>query len=255
MISDRFWRGGDGVEVERVVSGAAAYFPANVVSAPSVREKLVWVEYEALMAGGSVRMKEYVVPTRIRPSPPRELLNTRFKDGDDVDVFRDSDGCWVRGDVTAVLENSMYIVEFEGENRPETEVHRSNLRLHRDWVDGNWVPSPLQQGNNVLQSTPKSIKLKIKFRRRDEYEKGATVEVRSEEEAYAGSWYCARIISLLGDEKYIVEHLRFRSDGDETIPLRDLVVAQNIRPVPPPPVLSPSYEPGDEVDAWVNKRW
>lgn len=106
-----------------------------------------------------------------------------------------------------------------------------------------------------MESTAKSIKLKIKFTRRDQYEKGATVEVRSEEEAYAASWYCARILSLLGNGKYIVEHLRFTSDGDESIPLRDLVVAHNIRPVPPPPLLSPNYEPGDEVDAWVNKRW
>lgn len=108
-----------------------------------------------------------------------------------------------------------------------------------------------------MESIPnKSMKLKIKFRKRDQYEKGAIVEVRSEEEAYKGSWYCARILSLLGDDKYIVEHLRFKRDGDESIPLRDLVEAENMRPVPPQ-VPSPvaRYEPGDEVDAWFNKRW
>lgn len=146
MTSDRFWRGGDRVEVERLVSGATAYFPATVVSAPSVRKKLVWVEHESLTVGGSVsvRMKEYVIPTRLRPSPPREL-NRRFKADDEVDVFRDSEGCWVRGNVTTVLEESSYIVEFKGGNRPEIEVDQFDLRLHREWQDGAWVPSLLQQ--------------------------------------------------------------------------------------------------------------
>ncbi|ESQ56148.1 hypothetical protein EUTSA_v10027168mg, partial [Eutrema salsugineum] len=98
-------------------------------------------------------------------------------------------------------------------------------------------------------------KLKIKSKERAQYKKGAIVEVRSEE-AYTGSWYCARILNVLADDKDIVEHLRFSRDGDESIPLRDLVEAQNIRPVPPSQ-LSPvaRYEPGDEVDAWFNKRW
>ncbi|ESQ49389.1 hypothetical protein EUTSA_v10020690mg [Eutrema salsugineum] len=256
MMSDGLWRGGDRVEVERVVSGAAAYFPASVVSAPSLRKKLVWVEHEALLVGSSVRMKEYVIPTRLRPSPPREL-NRSFKAGDEVDIFRDSEGCWVRGNVTTILGDSRYIVEFKGGNRPEAQVDHLNLRLHREWEDGTWVPSLFQHQGNVLESTTKSMKLKIKFReRRGQYEKGAIVEVRSEEEAYTGSWYCARILNLLGDDKYIVEHLRFSRDGDESIPLRDLVEAENIRPVPPSelsPVLR--YEPGDEVDAWFNKRW
>lgn len=143
MTSDRFWRGGDRVEVERAVSGGTAYFPATVVSEPSVRKKLVWVEHESLVVGGSVRMKEYVIPTRLRPSPPREL-NRWFKAGDEVDFFRDSEGCWVRGNVTTVLEDSRYIVEFKGENRQETEVDHFNLRLHREWEDGAWVPSFFQ---------------------------------------------------------------------------------------------------------------
>ncbi|VVA96714.1 unnamed protein product [Arabis nemorensis] len=249
------WRGGDRVEVERVVSGAAVYFPAIVVSEPSVRKNLVWVEHEALVVGGSVRMKEYVVPTRLRPSPPFEP-NRSFKAGDEVDVFREIEGCWVRAKVTAVLGDSRYIVRFNGENRPETEVDHFNLRMHREWEDGAWVPSSLPQGN-YLESIHKGIKLKIKCRQRDDqYEKGAIVEVRSEDEAYKGSWYCARIVSVLGDGKYIVEHLSIKRDGDVSIPLRDLVEAQNMRPVPPQALLSVArYEPGDEVDAWFNKRW
>ncbi|CAH8259591.1 unnamed protein product [Arabidopsis lyrata] len=256
MTSDRFWRGGDRVEVERLVSGATAYFPATVVSAPSVRKKLVWVEHESLTVGGSVsvRMKEYVIPTRLRPSPPREL-NRRFKADDEVDVFRDSEGCWVRGNVTTVFEESRYIVEFKGGNRPEIEVDQFDLRLHREWQDGAWVPSLLQQ-SNFLESKAQSIKLKIKIKRRDQYEKGALVEVRSEEKAYKDSWYCARILCLLGDDKYIVEHLKFSRDDGESIPLRDVVEANNMRPVPPselPPIVC--YEPGVIVDAWFNKRW
>lgn len=99
-------------------------------------------------------------------------------------------------------------------------------------------------------------KLKIKFGRKDNYDKGALVEVRSEEKAYKGSWYCARILSLLGDDKYVVEHLKFRSDDGESIPLKDLVEGHNMRPVPPPELSTVvCYEPGDEVDAWFNQRW
>ncbi|KAL1211857.1 Protein AGENET DOMAIN (AGD)-CONTAINING P1 [Cardamine amara subsp. amara] len=251
MTSDRFWRGGDHVEVERAVSGGKAYFPATVVSAPSIRKKHVWVEHESLVVGGSVRMKEYVIPTHLRPSPPREL-NRWFKVGDEVDVFRESEGCWVRGNVTTLLEDSRYIVEFKGENRLQTEVDHFNLRLHREWEDGVWVPSLLQQGN-ILESMPK---LKMKSGRKYHYEKGALVEVRSEEKAYKGSWYCARILSLLGDDKYVVEHLKFKKDDGESIPLKDLVQGHNIRPVPPPEVSTVvCYEPGDEVDAWFNQRW
>ncbi|KFK38112.1 hypothetical protein AALP_AA3G071100 [Arabis alpina] len=214
MANDGFWRGGDRVEVERVVSGAVVYFPAIVVNEPSVRKNVVWVEHESLVVGGSVRMKEYVIPTRLRPSPPCEP-NRRFKSGDEVDVFRDSEGCWVRGNVTEVRGDSRYIVEFNGENRPETEVEHNNLRMHRDWK-----PSSLQEGNDL----ERGYKLKIKLKRREQYEKGAIVEVRSEKEAYKGS-----------------------------CPLRDLVEAKNMRPVPPQQLSS--VEPGDEVDAWFNKRW
>ncbi|VVB12681.1 unnamed protein product [Arabis nemorensis] len=161
-------------------------------------------------------MKEYVVPTRLRPSPPCEP-NRSFKAGDEVDVFRESEGCWVRGKVTADLGDSRYIVGFHGNNRPETEVDHFNLRLHRGWEDGVWVPSSLPQLLFVLQTY--------------QYEKEAIVEVTSEDdEAYKGSWYCARVVSVLE--------------------------AQNMRPVPPQALSSVAcYETGDEVDAWFNKRW
>ncbi|KFK38113.1 hypothetical protein AALP_AA3G071200 [Arabis alpina] len=251
MANDGFWRGGDRVEVERVVSGAVVYFPAIVVNEPSVRKNVVWVEHESLVVGGSVRMKEYVIPTHLRPSSPCEP-NRRFKSGDEVDVFRDSEGCWVRGNVTEVRGDSRYIVEFNDENRPETEVGHSNLRLHRDWEDGAWKASSLEQGND-LEPIHNSTKLKIKLRRREQYEKEALVEVRSEKEAYEGSWYCARVVSILGDDKYIVVHLRITRDGDESSPLKDLVEAKNMRLVPPQQLSS--VEPGDDVDAWFNKRW
>ncbi|KFK41896.1 hypothetical protein AALP_AA2G186200 [Arabis alpina] len=226
MANDGFWRGGDRVEVERVVSGAVVYFPAIVVNEPSVRKNVVWVEHESLVVGGSVRMKEYVIPTHLRPSPPCEP-NRRFKSGDEVDVFRYIEGCWVRGKVKkTVLGDSRYIVEFSGENRPETVVGHFNLRLHRDWEDGTWKPSSLPQGND-LEPIHNSTKLKIKLRRREQYEKEAIVEVRSEKEAYKGS-----------------------------CPLRDLVEAKNMRPVPPQQLSSVGrFELGDEVDAWFNKRW
>lgn len=71
-----------------------------------------------------------------------------------------------------------------------------------------------------VDSKPKNVKSKKRFRRY-QYEKGAIVEVRRGEEACKGSWYCTRVLDLVGKDRYIVEQLRFRGDGGESIPLNN----------------------------------
>ncbi|VVB12721.1 unnamed protein product [Arabis nemorensis] len=174
-------------------------------------------------------------------------------------------GSWYCARVVSLLGDDKYIVEPLRKNRGGDE----SIRL-RDLVEAqNMRPVPPQalssvacyetgDEGNFLESIPRRIELKIKCRQTEyQYEKEAIVEVTSEDdEAYKGSWYCARVVSLLGDDKYIVEPLRKNRGGDESIRLRDLVEAQNMRPVPPQALSSVAcYETGDEVDAWFNKRW
>ncbi|CAH2079769.1 unnamed protein product [Thlaspi arvense] len=245
-MTEGFWRGGDRVEVLRLVSGAAAYFPASVVNAPSMRKNLVWVEHESLMVGGSKRMKEYVHPTRIRPSPPPFEISRSFVAGDEVDVFIDSEGFWVRGKVTANLGNSKYIVRVKGGDGTETEANRLNLRLHREWEEGNWVPS--------LESKTKTIKLKIKFRRRYEFEKGEEVDAW-----FNQRWWVGRVSTVVErGSKFLVY---FISSGEEpTIPHFNLrphkewINGQWTSPNKEDPPLK-KRKPCERAEKVFNKQW
>ncbi|OIT06704.1 PREDICTED: DUF724 domain-containing protein 10-like [Nicotiana attenuata] len=71
----------------------------------------------------------------VRPVPPVEKVE-RFELYDAVDASH-KDGWWT-ATITGVLEDSRYKVTFQ--NPPEElEFGISDLRFHRDWVQGNWV--------------------------------------------------------------------------------------------------------------------
>ncbi|KAL3827750.1 hypothetical protein ACJIZ3_016552 [Penstemon smallii] len=79
----------------------------------------------------------------VRPTPPRESRR-HFNVGEDVDAFHD-DGWW-EGNVTAVLNidggGRRYSVYFRC-SREQIDFSESQLRLHREWVYGIWIP-PLE---------------------------------------------------------------------------------------------------------------
>ncbi|THG08764.1 hypothetical protein TEA_020771 [Camellia sinensis var. sinensis] len=60
---------------------------------------------------------------------------------EEVDAFH-NDGWW-EGIVTAILQDSRYSVFFRS-SREQIDFPDSDLRLHREWVHGIWVP-PLEQ--------------------------------------------------------------------------------------------------------------
>ncbi|CAH2079767.1 unnamed protein product, partial [Thlaspi arvense] len=272
-MTEGFWRGVDRVEVLRLVSGAAAYFPASVVNAPSMRKNLVWVEHESLMVGGSKRMKEYVHPTRIRLSPPPFEISRSFVAGDEVDVFIDSEGFWVRGKVTANFGNSKYIVRVKGGDGTETEANRLNLRLHQ-WINGQWTSpnkedpplkkrKPCERAEKVFNKQWSSSSLykedpPLKKLKRCEIEEkvfsnGTMVEVRSDEQGYEGSWYTAKIISYLGENRYRVEYQTLTTEDLKEL-LKEEARGSDIRPNPPQSACD-RYELKQPVDAWYNDGW
>ncbi|KAL5700780.1 hypothetical protein ACHQM5_026188 [Ranunculus cassubicifolius] len=112
-------------------------FVATVRSV-SVKKKKVLIEYQTLMADeiGSKPLREFVNVVQIRPIPPLEVDRV-FQFSDEVDAYH-NDGWW-EGVVTRVLDKDRYLVYFRS-GKEEIEFGRSELRIHREWVRGVWVP-------------------------------------------------------------------------------------------------------------------
>ncbi|XVF62403.1 hypothetical protein PTKIN_Ptkin09bG0004800 [Pterospermum kingtungense] len=243
---------GDQVEVKRP---NGANYAATVLRLPSTMQKnMVFVEYQAVYEG-SARVKGYVDVSNVRPLPPLEL-NRCFKIGDSVDAYRENG--WREGVVREILENSKYIVGF-GEKEEESEVEQCNLRLHREWDDGSWVPPLTELTKSTEEKDNTSRKVKVKFvlgkRPKDAtFQKEDEVEVTSDEEGFRGSWYKAIIVEYIGNnDKYLVEYLNLMTEDRR--PLREEAEARHVRPCPPNLSYVASFRLGEVVDAWYNDGW
>ncbi|MED6197654.1 hypothetical protein PIB30_058655 [Stylosanthes scabra] len=229
----------------------------------------------------------------VRPKPP-DFLNPWFKVGDHVDAFCETNlppggGAWCSATVEAILENSKYAVSFWDDNgNGKTErgvVEQCRLRLHREWVHGNWVPPlPYQTDNNNLQyasSKPKKLKadeaymdqpleivtmtntgnlrFKIKYSRRpvkeSKFKKGRMVEVRDENEGFEGAWFIGTIVSSVGKDRFLVEFRDLITDDGTHQLLKEEVHEDFIRPCPPEVPSVSSFKQFQEVDAWYNDAW
>jgi len=60
-----------------------------------------------------------------------------------VDVYCDNGSH--KGTVKDILENSRYAVGFDGECSEGIVSEQCNLRLHREWDEGSWIPPLLDQ--------------------------------------------------------------------------------------------------------------
>ncbi|KAL4308705.1 hypothetical protein GQ457_01G002690 [Hibiscus cannabinus] len=246
---------GDEIEVKRP---NGAYYAATVLRPPSAMQKnMVFVEYKTVYEGPKC-VRGFVDLTHVRPSPPLELSRC-FKIGDCVDAYWENG--WRKGVVRDLLENSKFVVGFDGNGEKEdeeSEVEQCNLRLHREWEDGSWVPSQNELAKAPKENGDKSrkVKLKIVFRKRqanDKFQKDEEVEVTGDEEGFKGSWYGAVIVEYRGNDKYLVEYSAIRTE--DGMPLRQEAKAQHIRPRPPE--LSPvaSFCPREVVEVWHNDGW
>ncbi|CAL8991073.1 unnamed protein product [Prunus brigantina] len=244
---------GDQVEVTRPGHGSTGpYYPATVLR-PVFKDKAhMLVQHQTLTnpnADGSKTLTEIVELRNARPMPPKELYEF-FKVGDDVDAYRDKG--WSRGTVRDILENSKYLVAFQGQ---EFQCQQFNLRLHREWEDDSWVPVFQEEKTSPLKS--RKLVLKIKCSNRTSgasFENGTVVEVSSDEEGYKGAWYTGKIIDHIGSDKFLVEYEHLVTD-DGTELLREETCASYIRPCPPrlPPVAQ--FKVLQKVDTLYNDGW
>lgn len=222
-----------------------AWFPGTVVKQPAKNDKKVLVEYDTLLAdNGTTPLKERVELVQIRPIPPRESKRV-YELNEEVDVFY-NDGWW-EGVITQVLEDNQYSVYFRP-TREQNDYKDSDLRLHREWVNENWVP-PLEE-----EAVPLSEDNNHKEKEENAFSKGSLVEVSSDEDGFEGAWFAATVVEVIGKEKFLVEYRDLRTEDDKEF-VREEVDALHIRPHPPKAEKVNNFKQFEEVDALYNDGW
>ncbi|KAK9293046.1 hypothetical protein L1049_021030 [Liquidambar formosana] len=276
-MADSYFRKGAEVEVSSDEEGfRGAWYTARIIKPPPKSTKnntKVLIEYKTLMAdeAGLKPLREKVDLVQIRPPPPRES-NRSFQFSDEVDAYH-NEGWW-EGVVTALLDNSRYTVFFRT-TREQIEFRQSDLRLHREWVSGNWVPplenegvSPTEEvktskatvkekfskGTIVEKMSPAAEVKTGKAMAKEKFSKGTLVEVSSDEEGFQGAWFAATIVKAVGKDKFLIEYQSLRTD-DDTEFLREEIDTLHIRPYPPETVMIDRFNLLDEVDALYNDGW
>lgn len=118
-----------------------AWYVATILESPpksvSKKRSRALVEYQDLLADdvGSNPLTEFVDTSFLRPLPPPEA-DANFCVNDVVDAFY-RDGWWT-GVITKISEDSRCTVFFQ--NPPdEIQFDLSDLRVHKEWVDGQWI--------------------------------------------------------------------------------------------------------------------
>lgn len=99
------------------------------------------VQYEKLFDddAGKKPLREILDFVQLRPVPPREKKR-KFKFGERVDAYH-NDGWW-EGSITEECEDGKFAVFFRG-TREQIVFGEEDLRLHREWENGEWQP-PLE---------------------------------------------------------------------------------------------------------------
>ncbi|KAH8517196.1 hypothetical protein Peur_048406 [Populus x canadensis] len=209
---------------------------AAVKSASKKKRKAI-VQYKTLVTeDGSAPLVEQVDPHLIRPLPPQYLLENDglFQENEAIDAsLRDG---WWSGVVKKVLDGgSRYMVYFD--NPPDVvEFEAKDLRLHLDWVDGNWVRPQMQR-----QATG-SV-----------FSSGTEVEVNLEKDNVRDIWLPAVVIKENEDKTFLVKCLSARN-SDEAGPMKTIVDFLHIRPTPPL-YADRNYELLERVDTRYGFGW
>ncbi|CAL0300142.1 unnamed protein product [Lupinus luteus] len=232
----------------------------------------ILVEYDTLMddESGSKRLREVLKLYQLRPIPPTET-SREFKFGDEVDAYH-NDGWW-EGHITEECGNGRFAVYFRV-SREQIVFHKEELRLHREWVNENWVPSfPQKQEEekvllkpNVMsaetvasdvksaQTVRPNVKPVGNVTREERFSIGTPVEVSRDKEGFQGALFCATVVQVIGKRKFLVEYQSLLA-GDDSQLLREEVNTHQIRPHPPKTVADGHFSLLEEVDAFHNDGW
>ncbi|TYG57665.1 hypothetical protein ES288_D08G161200v1 [Gossypium darwinii] len=216
-----------------------AWYLATILEMPpksaSKKRKKAFVRYKTLLADdGKSPLTEHVDPGYIRPLPPNEKGNAQsgFEVNDVVDA-RYRDGWWT-GVVRKVLAKSKYRVYFD--NPPDViEFDRKDLRVHWDWIDGNWVRPEKQQSTGSVFSS------------------GTAVEVNVDDESLRDVWFPAIVVKENEDKTFLVKYQNSKND-DESGTAKVVVDSLHIRPTPPR-YADRNYELLERVDTTYNFGW
>ncbi|XP_030452074.1 protein AGENET DOMAIN (AGD)-CONTAINING P1 [Syzygium oleosum] len=129
---------GQEVEIASKEEGfIGSYYKATIVT--YIQNEFYLVQYrELLKEDESGPLREVIRGEDIRPTPPAKLLPTAsagFAMLDRVDALY-NDGWWT-GRITG-REGSTYVVHFENSGE-RLAFSDSDLRMHLEWVNGNWI--------------------------------------------------------------------------------------------------------------------
>ncbi|KAF5745092.1 hypothetical protein HS088_TW07G00673 [Tripterygium wilfordii] len=225
------------------VGHRGALFLGKIVSPVSYDNKFE-VEYETKMNETGQPLRKRVHVGLLRPPQPSET-DRDFEFGDLVDAF--FVGAWWEGSITKVLDDSRYVVYFRSV-RSEFEIRKSNMRLHRELVKGNWVSHLQNQGKASAMEEKVGQTMKTR-----NFREGTLVEVSSNEDGFQGSRFVARIVKELGNCKFMIEYQCLTTEDDGEL-LMEKAHIKHIRPIPPRRVVQ-GFKLNEKVDALYNDGW
>ncbi|KAL9385119.1 hypothetical protein Peur_022129 [Populus x canadensis] len=245
QTSTVFFNKGEEVEVSSEQEGfRGAWYLATILDFPtpsqpqsaSEKKRKAIVQYKTLVTeDGPAPLLEQVDPQLIRPLPPQDS----FKNGG---VFQENEVIdaslrygWWSGVVKKVIDGgARYMVYFD--NPPDVlDFDAKDLRIHLDWVDGNWVRPEMQQ-----QATG-SV-----------FSSGTEVEVNLEKDNVRDIWLPAVVVKENEDRTFLVK-CQSSWNSDEAGTMKTIVDSLHIRPTPPH--ADRNYELLERVDAHYGIGW
>ncbi|CAN4106534.1 unnamed protein product [Withania somnifera] len=223
---------GSTVEVTSDEEGFKGVWFEGIVLGVSSKKKKVLVEYKSIVANenGSEPLKELVNISFVRPVPPVELVES-FDLNDVVDASY-KDGWWT-GVVTRVLDDFRYHITFS--NPPdELEFGVSELRLHKQWVKGNWVLPGKQRTDSLMFSV------------------GKNVEVSFDKDDCCDAWFPSKVVEHCENGSFLVE--RYQTVDKKASIDKITVDSSHIRPLPPH-IKRKKFNLLEKVDAFYDLAW
>ncbi|XP_041990099.1 DUF724 domain-containing protein 7-like isoform X3 [Salvia splendens] len=217
------------------------YFSAIVLPPPNSpkksgrkRSRKLYVEYHNLLAheDGSDRLREHIDASCVRPTPPQHDPVKGFDLDDVVDAFY-KDGWWTGIISRVVADGERYTVTFH--NPPdELEFGIGELRLHCDWVNGNWIRPQKQNIAGLM------------------FDVGRKVEVSFDREDFQDAWFPTTIREDLGNQTFLVEYNSVNPDSHGST--KASVDSLHIRPCPPV-LKDKKFILLEKVDAFFDFGW
>ncbi|KAG2288745.1 hypothetical protein Bca52824_048349 [Brassica carinata] len=180
-----------------------------------------------------------VTADKIRPKPPVDDREKKFEMMDNVEAFY-SKG-WSSGQVRMILGENTFSV-YLNSSMETLEFKASDLRIHREWLDGLWKMADENEEPRV----------------KTHFDVGANVEIASKDEDIYVKWYPGIVLKTdirNGVGMLKVEYsTRFRDKEKKTKKLQESVSIHSIRPQPPPGDTK-GFELMDKVEAYHNDGW